>query len=247
MTTLDDSCRAAQDVTPEGVPTRRGCGGSRGIWCRYLCQVAVLGLLLVSMTAAAPGVASADSSSATLTELSGEEMLLSVSVTFLGSKECGERCKWFGFAEVHPASIECPPGFTESSLGAWIGEVREAGTESGTAIANRYGHEGPLIVCVYVQEEKTHLVGEFGPFDPQPPPAPGPSPSPAPSPPPTGPPTTGSVPPSQSAPSSAPTPPTPLTRAQKLAKALKACNHKPKKRRAACRARARRLYGKKHH
>lgn len=36
-----------------------------------------------------------------------------------------------------------------------------------------------------------------------------------------------------------------LTRAQKLARALKACAKKPKRRRARCRARARRLYGKK--
>lgn len=34
-----------------------------------------------------------------------------------------------------------------------------------------------------------------------------------------------------------------LSRAQKLARALRACKHKPRKRRAACRARARRLYG----
>jgi hypothetical protein len=37
----------------------------------------------------------------------------------------------------------------------------------------------------------------------------------------------------------------PLTRAQKLAKALKACNKKPKKKRAACRAQARKKYGAK--
>jgi hypothetical protein len=37
----------------------------------------------------------------------------------------------------------------------------------------------------------------------------------------------------------------PLTRAQKLAKALKACAKKPKRKRAACIKRARRLYGAK--
>jgi WD40 repeat protein len=46
--------------------------------------------------------------------------------------------------------------------------------------------------------------------------------------------------------SGAPPKPKPLTRAQKLARALKACKKKPKKRRAACRARARRLYGASH-
>jgi hypothetical protein len=37
----------------------------------------------------------------------------------------------------------------------------------------------------------------------------------------------------------------PLTRAQKLAKALKACGKKPKRKRAACKAQARKLYGPK--
>jgi hypothetical protein len=40
-------------------------------------------------------------------------------------------------------------------------------------------------------------------------------------------------------------PPSPLTRAQKLAVALKACRSKPKKRRAACELQARRRYGAK--
>jgi hypothetical protein len=39
--------------------------------------------------------------------------------------------------------------------------------------------------------------------------------------------------------------PKPLTRAQKLAKALKACRGKPRKKRAACEAQARRKYGSK--
>ena len=41
-------------------------------------------------------------------------------------------------------------------------------------------------------------------------------------------------------------PPKPLTRAQKLAKALKACQKKPKKRRAGCQRQARRAYGPVH-
>ncbi len=40
--------------------------------------------------------------------------------------------------------------------------------------------------------------------------------------------------------------PKPLTRAQKLAKALKACKKKPKSKRASCNRRARKLYGPKH-
>jgi hypothetical protein len=39
--------------------------------------------------------------------------------------------------------------------------------------------------------------------------------------------------------------PKPLTQAQKLAKALKACNAKPRKKRAACKSQARKKYGKK--
>jgi hypothetical protein len=39
--------------------------------------------------------------------------------------------------------------------------------------------------------------------------------------------------------------PKPLTRAQKLARALKACGGKPKKQRRTCKARARKRYGKR--
>jgi hypothetical protein len=52
--------------------------------------------------------------------------------------------------------------------------------------------------------------------------------------------------PAQSGPATAPKPKAkPPTRAQKLARALKACRKRPKRKRASCKERARRLYGKK--
>jgi hypothetical protein len=112
--------------------------------------------------------------SANLTELSGEEMLLSVSVTWNGNRECHEKflCLWYPVAEVYPAD-ECPRPYTESSLGQWFGEQHDPRTETGKAIAHRHRYEGPLIVCIYAETNTgLEFVGKFGPFDPQPPPSP---------------------------------------------------------------------------
>jgi hypothetical protein len=188
-------------------------------------------------------------------------MLLSVSVTYEGTVGAcgvpvlpGYECNrpWFAFAEVFPASVQSvcpPPGLSKSAVGEWFGEVRlQAGTESGTAIVPRRGVEGPLIVCVYVNHylanhEVEELVGKFGPFDPQPPPPPPSPPPPPPSPPPS-PPATAPAPPQSVV--VVPLHPKPLTRAQKLAKALRACSKKPKRERARCRATAQKLYGPQH-
>jgi hypothetical protein len=115
-------------------------------------------------------------------------MLLSVSITYNGTPgEClpnaGCERSWFGFAEVFPAriesvSIECPPEFSDGEVGGWsTGVQSNTGPVSGTEIVNRFLHEGPLIVCIYVHPRNVdELVGKFGPFDPQPPSSPPPSP-----------------------------------------------------------------------
>jgi hypothetical protein len=146
-------------------------------------------------------------------------------------------------ASIESVGIECPPKFSDGEVGAWFtGQQPDTGTVSGTEIVHRYLHEGPLIVCVYVHHHVDELVGEFGPFDPKPPPSPPPSPpAPPPSSPPVSPPATAPAPPP-----SAPLAPKPLTRAQKLTKALRECMMKPKRKRAGCEATARKLYGPKH-
>src|SRR5262249_52879896 len=122
--------------------------------------------------AAAPAVANAATGSATLTELSGEELMLEVSVT----EECAG-CFWFGEASVYAASTACPSEWEATGRG-WVqqGPLREGpGTVTETETVKRFGLEGPLVVCVYVHTgAKSELVGRSGPFDPKPPPPPPP-------------------------------------------------------------------------
>jgi hypothetical protein len=167
-----------------------------------------------------PPSSSTGTGNATLTEISGDELQLSVSVT----ENCTE-CVWLGYASVYSASAQCPPTWQGAGRN-WVQKEkarRGPGTVSETQVVHRLGLGGPLVVCIYVEPKSNtnELVGRSGPFDPKP------------------------VPPPLVAPSSAPPPSPPLTRAQKLAKALKACKKKPRKRRGACQRRARKLYGPK--
>jgi hypothetical protein len=174
---MDECVTRAGSVSARHATGERG--GSGHSWRRCVGCGAVLALLLLSVIGVTPGVASAATGSATLTELSGEEMQLNVSVT----EDCSE-CFWFGTATVYPASSECPPAW-ESTGRAWVqkGEVSHGPvTVSQTETVNRFGLEGPLIVCVYVfTEGKSELVGRSGPFDPKPPQPPPPPPPPPPS------------------------------------------------------------------
>jgi hypothetical protein len=163
---------------------------------RRVFRDAVLALLLFGVialtTATVPAVASAASGSATLTVLSGEELQLNVSVT----EECSE-CFWYGQASVYPASAECPSTWTATAWG-WVqnGGVRTGpGTVSETERINRFGLEGPLVVCIYVNANVDELVGRSGPFDPKPAPAPPPPPPPPPPPQTPAPPPTPPAPP----------------------------------------------------
>jgi YVTN family beta-propeller protein len=173
----------------------------------------------------------ASGASATLTELSGEEVQLSVSVT----NNCAE-CVWFAEATVYSASSECPRSW-EDTTRSWLqnGPVQQGpGTVSETERLDRGGLHGPLVACVYLNSEAmSELIARIGPFDPQPPPT---------QPPPATPPSLiVNLPTTFAHPSKT----KPLTRAQKLARAFRACNRKPRRKRTGCRARARKLYGPK--
>jgi hypothetical protein len=134
------------------------------------------------------------------------------------------------------------------------GPLTVTGNAGGTTVSNNTinggltvtGNTGTVVDTPNTVHGKTQIQISTGSFTIK---APGgeapPAPPPAPplSPPPTSPLSTGSPPaPRLSAPSS----PKPLTMAQKLAKALRACGKKPTRERARCRARAQKVYGPKH-